>query len=125
MKDVIFGFGWELSGFILYFLVWGWLCTLLEARISYLKEKVFLTSAIAAVMLHPFVVNYLVVGFWVIMSFIGFVLWAGDTKEYIEDKASWIGNKNFYMLSLIIFVIAFILLRNLMFQNYPDKIWYR
>ncbi|QZA70780.1 hypothetical protein AH04_228 [Erwinia phage AH04] len=124
MRTFIFGFGWELLGFTLYYLAWGWIASLLENKITWLQNRVIWVGALSAAMLHPFVVNYIVVVFWTMMAGTILLLWGRTTGDFIKEKLTWIRGINAHLLRLAILVIAFVILRNSMFYYYPEKVWY-
>lgn len=124
MKTFIFGFGWEILGFTIYALVWGWFCSLLESRVAWLKGKVFLISILAVAMLHPFVVNYLVVVFWFLISITAALLWGEPTKDWVNEKLSWVTAFNGQVARIAILITVFVIFRHVMFQHYPEKMWY-
>lgn len=124
MKTFIFGFGWEIIGVAIYFLAWGWLCELLEQRVGILKGKGLMVPAISALMLHPFVVNYVVLGFWGLMIGTTLLLWSSTTRDYISDKVPWLTGKNTHAVRLMILAISFIIFRYSIFLYYPEKMWY-
>lgn len=124
MKTFIFGFGWEIMGVILYFLAWGWLCELLERRVSILKGKIFAVTAISILMLHPFVVNYVVLLFWGLIVGTTLMLWSSTTRDYINDKVPWLTGKNTHAVRLVVLIISFMIFRYSFFHYYPEKMWY-
>lgn len=124
MKTFIFGFGWEIMGTFLYALAWGWLCDLLEKKVPWFKSNVFIIAGVAALMLHPFVVNYIVISFWIVITMIGMLLWGMTIGNWLEDKAPWINGLNGHALRVFILIAAFIILRNIMFHGHPEKMWY-
>lgn len=124
MKTFIFGFGWEIMGFVLYALAWGWLCELLERKVAFLNKRIVLVGACSVLMLHPFVANYLVLLFWLLITITGIVLWIPSTGKMIRSKLSWVSGFNSHAIRLVILVIAFIIFRHFMFQDYPNKVWY-
>lgn len=124
MKAFIFGFGWEILGFCLYALVWGWFCTLLERKVTFFKGNTFLIVGGAILMLHPFVVSYLPIVFWGLMSGAGVILWAPSTKDWLEKNASWITGYHAQLVRIAILIVIFMVVRSTLYQYHPERMWY-
>lgn len=124
MKTFIFGFGWEILGFCLYALVWGWLCTLLERKVTFFKGNIFLITGTAILMLHPFVVSYLPIVFWGLIATTCVVLWAPSMDEWLEKNASWIVGYHAQLVRIAILGAIFMIARGILYQHYPDRMWY-
>lgn len=124
MKALIFGFGWEIMGFILYTLVWGWVCSLLERKATFLKGNTLLIIGTAILILHPFVVSYLPIVFWGLIVAAGMVLWAPSTEGWLEKNVSWVTGYHSQMVRIVTLVIIFMIVRNMLYQHYPERMWY-
>jgi len=124
MKTFIFSFGWEIMGFILYVLAWGWLCELLERKVSILRGRLIPVAMTSALMVHPFVANYLVVVFWGLVAGTAILLWSPTTRDYISNKVPWLRGMNAHVVRAVLLIITFMIFRYSLFLHYPEKMWY-
>lgn len=123
--DVVVGFSLEALAFIFWITMGILLGILLTTRVKWLKDKIFLGSSIAGVIVCLMVGDYRAFLFWAIIFILIFLLTASPVVESVTKRLSWIRSFTYYGICALIVCTVFIMMRGVIFQDVPYQMWYQ